>query len=145
MPVIRTCSHCGQKNRVPGKFLASTGRCGSCKSELAPTTEPVAADAALFDEIVQNANVPVLVDFWAEWCGPCKMIAPLLDEIAKELPTKVKIVKVNVDEEQQLAQQYGIYNIPTLLFFKGGQVADQVVGAVPKEQIVKVIEKHANA
>ena len=75
-----------------------------------------------FESEVLKADKLVIVDFWAEWCGPCKMIAPLLDEIAKEMPDKVKIVKVNVDNEQQLAQQFGIYNIPTLLFFKGGAV-----------------------
>ena len=85
----------------------------------------------------------VITDFWAEWCGPCKMIAPLLDEVAKELPEKVKIVKVNVDNEQQLAQQYGIYNIPTLLFFKDGAVREQVVGTAAKKVLVEKINAHA--
>ena len=92
-------------------------------------------------EVVQSDKL-VIVDFWAEWCGPCKAIAPLLDEIVKELDGKVKIVKVNVDEEQQLAQQYGIYNIPTLLFFKGGTVREQVVGTAAKKVLVEKINAH---
>ena len=96
-----------------------------------------------FESEVLKSDKLVIADFWAEWCGPCKMIAPLLDEIAKELPTKVKIVKVNVDEEQQLAQQYGIYNIPTLLFFKEGQVREQVVGTAAKKVLVEKINAHA--
>src|ERR1700744_3205528 len=96
-----------------------------------------------FDHEVIQSDKLVIVDFWAEWCGPCKMIAPLLDEVAKELPEKVKIVKVNVDNEQQLAQQYGIYNIPTLLFFKGGAVKEQVVGTAAKKVLVEKINSHA--
>ena len=96
-----------------------------------------------FDREVVQSDKLVIVDFWAEWCGPCKMIAPLLDEIARELPDKVKIVKVNVDQEQQLAQKFGIYNIPTLLFFKGGTVREQVVGTAAKKVLVEKINSHA--
>jgi thioredoxin 1 len=104
----------------------------------------VSAVSALdFEGEVLKSDKLVVVDFWAEWCGPCKMIAPLLDEVAKELPDKVKIVKVNVDNDQQLAQQYGIYNIPTLLFFKGGQVLEQVVGTAAKKVLVEKINAHA--
>jgi thioredoxin 1 len=91
---------------------------------------------------VLKSDKLVIVDFWAEWCGPCKMIAPLLDEVAKELPDKIKIVKVNVDHEQQLAQEYGIYNIPTLLFFKGGTVCEQVVGTVANKVLIEKINAH---
>jgi len=96
-----------------------------------------------FESEVLKSDKLVIVDFWAEWCGPCKMIAPLLDEVAKEMPDKVKIVKVNVDQEQQLAQQYGIYNIPTLLFFKQGTVREQVVGTAAKKVLVEKINAHA--
>jgi thioredoxin 1 len=96
-----------------------------------------------FESEVIKADKLVIVDFWAEWCGPCKMIAPLLAEVAKELPDKVKIVKVNVDQEQQLAQQYGIYNIPTLLFFKDGTVREQVVGTTAKKVLIEKINAHA--
>jgi thioredoxin 1 len=90
---------------------------------------------ANFSEQVLKSSTPVLVDFWAEWCGPCKMIAPVLDELAGEYDGKVKIGKVNIDEHQQLAINYGINSIPTLLFFKNGQVADQVVGMRSKRDL----------
>src|ERR1700761_2695233 len=92
-----------------------------------------------FEQEVVRADKLVIADFWAEWCGPCKMIAPLLDEIARELPDKVKIVKIDVEAEPQLAQQFGIYNIPTLLFFKDGKVKEQVVGSVAKKVLVEKI------
>jgi thioredoxin 1 len=84
---------------------------------------------------VLESNQPVLVDFWAEWCGPCRMIAPALEQLARDFEGKAKIVKVNVDEEQALASQYGIRSIPTLLFFQGGKVVEQVVGAAPKDTL----------
>lgn len=88
-----------------------------------------------FDEEVLKASGPVVVDFWAEWCGPCKAIAPALEEISTELTGQVKIVKMNVDENMQVPSQYGIRSIPTLIMFKDGQVADQKVGALAKEKL----------
>lgn len=95
----------------------------------------VTLNQANFSEEVIQSNVPVLVDFWAEWCGPCKMIAPILDEIAQEYDGRLKIGKVNIDEEQTLAGQHGIRAIPTLLVFKNGQVADQIVGLRSKRDL----------
>ncbi|HTV67481.1 MAG TPA: thioredoxin [Rhizobiaceae bacterium] len=92
----------------------------------------VKTDNSNFQADVLNAKEPVVVDFWAEWCGPCKMIAPALEEISAELGGKVKIAKVNVDENPELAAQYGVRSIPMLVMFKGGQVADQSIGAKPK-------------
>jgi thioredoxin 1 len=96
-----------------------------------------------FEREVIQADKLVIVDFWAEWCGPCKAIAPLLDDIAREMPAKVKIVKVNVDEEGELAQKYGIYSIPTLLFFKGGEIREQMVGGAAKKVLVEKINSYA--
>ena len=85
-----------------------------------------------FDEVVLKSAKPVVVDFWAEWCGPCKMIAPALEEIATELGSRVKIAKLNIDENPELAAQFGVRSIPTLMIFKGGEMADMKVGAAPK-------------
>jgi thioredoxin 1 len=90
-----------------------------------------------FEQEVLNSDKPVVVDFWAEWCGPCKALAPVLDEISSELSDKAEVVKVNVDESGELAQQYGIRGIPTLIFFKGGEVKSTLVGNQPKAEILK--------
>ena len=95
-----------------------------------------------FEREVVQSPVPVLVDFWAEWCGPCKMLSPIVDEISKEMEGKMKVGKVNVDDEQDLAMKYGIMSIPTLLVFKRGEVADQLVGAMPKAQLVAKLSKN---
>ncbi len=100
----------------------------------------VAVTEANFDEEVVKSNVPVLVDFWAEWCGPCRMVAPIVEEVAKDYAGRVKVGKVNVDENQSLASKYGIRSIPSLLVFKGGIVVNQVIGAVPKSELVKRLD-----
>ena len=92
-----------------------------------------------FETQVLKSDLPVLVDFWAEWCGPCKMIGPIVEEIAQELEGKLKVVKVNVDEAQDLAGSYNVMSIPTLIIFKGGKTTEQIVGAVPKDQILEKI------
>ncbi|GBC95832.1 Thioredoxin 1 [bacterium HR16] len=93
-----------------------------------------------FDTEVLQSSVPVLVDFWAVWCGPCRAIAPHVDAISREYADRVKVVKVNVDEEPELALRYGIQSIPTLLFFKDGKVQDMIVGVVPKQTIIEKLE-----
>ena len=102
----------------------------------------VTLTGANFDQEVLKATMPVLVDFWAEWCGPCKMIAPVLDELADEKVGKVKIAKVNVDDAQDVAGKYGIRSIPTLLIFKGGMVKEQVVGMTGKKDLEKKLAAH---
>ena len=102
-------------------------------------------DSSFQSEVLDASNAqPVMVDFWADWCRPCHMLAPTVAEIANDYAGKLKVVKLNVDENVNSAGRYNIRGIPTLLIFKGGQVADQIVGAVPKEQISKIVDRHTN-
>jgi thioredoxin len=102
-------------------------------------------DSSFQSEVLDASNAqPVMVDFWADWCRPCHMLAPTVAEIANDYAGKLKVVKLNVDENVNSAGRYNIRGIPTLLIFKGGQVADQIVGAVPKDQISKIVDRHIN-
>ncbi|MDP3235308.1 MAG: thioredoxin [Myxococcales bacterium] len=103
--------------------------------------DTVAVQDASFKAEVLDSSVPVLVDFWATWCAPCRAIAPALEELATQYKGKIKIAKVDVDESQQVAQQFGIRSIPTLLLFKGGKVVEQLVGAMPKAKLEEAIKK----
>jgi len=100
----------------------------------------IALTSSEFDQQVLQSELPVLIDFWAVWCGPCKMIAPHVDALAAEYEGRVKVMKVNIDEERDITERYNIMSIPTLLFFKGGKVVEQVVGAVPKSAISAKLE-----
>ena len=101
------------------------------------------SDASFQAEVIDASKTqPVMVDFWAEWCRPCHMLSPTVEEIARENAGKLKVVKMNVDENMGAPPRYNIRGIPTLLIFKGGQVADQIVGAVPKDQIVQLLQRH---
>ena len=102
--------------------------------------EPININEASFEKAVLQAPMPVLVDFWADWCGPCKMIAPVLNEIAKEGEDRYRIAKVNIDDEPALMQRFQVRGVPALLFFKGGELRDQIVGVAPKKQIVEKLE-----
>jgi len=105
------------------------------------SSDVVTLQDATFDKEVLKSDVPVLVDFWAVWCGPCKVIAPAVDELAAQYKGKVKIAKMDVDQHQQIPQQFGIRSIPTLLLFKGGRVVDTIIGAVPKAKLEESLKK----
>ena len=101
---------------------------------------PMKVDSTNFDTEVKNSDVPVLVDFWAPWCGPCKMIGPIVEELAGDYEGKIKVAKINVDDNQELASQFGIRGIPTVMIFKDGEVANSFVGLRPKEDLAKALE-----
>lgn len=103
--------------------------------------KPVHLTDSTFDAEVLKSNIPVVVDFWAEWCGPCRMIAPIVEELANEYDGKIKVAKLDVDSNQQSSIKYGVRSIPTVLFFKGGELVDNIIGAVPKTQFVAKLNK----
>jgi thioredoxin len=140
---VETCKHCGAKNRVDEvRLAAGEAKCGRCGTKLEPTSAHVnydkpsiVTDASFEREVLQANGPPVLVDAWAPWCGPCRVVAPVLDQLAAESKGRYRIAKLNVDENPHTASQYQISSIPTMLIFRNGKLMDRLIGAQPKQVI----------
>lgn len=133
------CPSCGATNRVANERVDQAPRCGKCATPLL-AAEPVSLTDEALPGFLANTDLPVIVDFWAEWCGPCKMIGPSLEEISEELGEQVQIVKLNIDDHPDTPAKYGVRGIPTMILFKNGEIADTKVGAAPKAQLKSWIE-----
>ncbi len=130
------CPHCQGINRIPAARLSDTPKCGKCKQPLFQG-KPLEVDEAAFQRQISRSDVPLLVDFWAEWCGPCKMMAPMFAQAAIELEPQVRLLKVDTEKNQNLAAQFDIRSIPTIAIFKGGKEVARQAGAMQAPQLIQ--------
>ena len=141
--IIR-CSNCGTANRVLLEKLSSGELpiCGKCHSTLTAKSVPIKITDASFATDVEQSTLPVFLDFWAGWCGPCLMIGPFIEELAAELAGRVRVGKLNIDENPMTAQRFNVRSIPTMIVFKNGREVDRITGAVPKEMMLHSLQKN---
>jgi thioredoxin 2 len=142
--LLLACPNCGTRNRLKYEGLGQTFRCGQCKNELPSPREPIDIKSDLvFDALTSHSALPVLVDFWAPWCGPCKMVAPEVQKVAAETKGKVLVVKVNTEELPNLARRFRVTAIPTMSIFKGGVEIAHQAGAMPAPAIRNFLAQHS--
>jgi len=144
--VLTTCPHCGQKNRIAYEKLGHTARCGQCKQDVRADAMPLeVGSTADFDRLVSHSAVPVVVDYWAPWCGPCRFVAPELEKVARRADGRFLVVKVNTDVLDELGTRHGIRSIPTLAIFKSGREVTRTTGARPAADIERFIAQATTA
>ena len=136
------CPHCDGINRVPQERLGDQPNCGSCHRALFDAT-PITLHEGNFQRHVEKSGLPVVVDFWAPWCGPCKMMAPVFAQAAAQFNTRLRLAKLNTEEAPALAARYGIRSIPTLVVFRNGREVDRVAGALPPAQLSAWLQRHS--
>jgi thioredoxin 2 len=140
--IVVTCPQCSQKNRLVYSRLDDKVRCATCKTELAAPGTPIEVpSSAVFDQLVATSSLPIIVDYWAPWCGPCRMVAPELQKVAARRAGRALVVKVNTDALSDLGERFGIRSIPTLAVFAGGREVTRTAGARPAEQIEALVDQ----
>jgi thioredoxin 2 len=138
--MITQCTRCGRRNRLKAADLAREVRCGACKAQIAPPKAPIEADPVLFDEVVRESPLPILVDFWAAWCGPCRMAAPEVERVAETMAGRAVVLKVNTEAHPEVAARYRVEGIPNFVVLKDGRLVFQQAGVVPAAEMIKWLQ-----